>query len=368
MNRRKFLLLSSLAWAGLAFRGNGIAEAQQISKRSLTLRDIARGSGYDIGCAMTTSRFEDKLFMEAVRRECSCIVAEYQSKRHVLEPSRGMFDFEGMDRLVAFAHKNKMKFRGHTLVWHAANPAWLVAELNDVPKEGGLTEYIAKVVGRYRGRVHSWDVVNEAINPADGRSDGLRESIWLKAFGTSYIDMAFHAAHEADPNASLVYNDYNTEGVWKYGDAWRSSTIEMLAGMKARGVPIHAYGMQAHLDPNDRPIDPKVLANFLQEIKDLGLRIQVTELDVRDFKLGRSVEEKNRIAAETTKLFLDVVLSLSVTDEILTWGLSDKYSWLNDSKNAPFYGGIPSPLPLDWKMVRKPMWYAIAKSIAVKTK
>lgn len=364
MDRRQFILLS--AWTVATLKLSLLQEkiiSEACADDALgTLKNISKRNGYAFGCAIKSNFFSDKAFTEAVIREVAVIVAEYESKRHVIEPIRGVFHYEGMEKIVKFAQMHRMQVRGHTLVWHAYQPSWLVSALEVNPQIELLTEYIQKVVQHFRGRISSWDVVNEAVNPADGRADGLRNSVWLKAFGPSYIDIAFRSARKADPKVELVYNEMATEGVWKYGDQYRYFTLKLLEGMKSRGVPVDSYGLQAHLEPNDKPINQKKLASFLGEIKGMGLRIQVTELDVRDYKIGRSLESRNTIAADETRRFLDVVLDQGVTDYVITWGLSDRYTWLNDGKIKPLLSATPSPLPLDEELHRKPMWFALAKA------
>jgi len=168
------------------------------------LRERARARGILYGAATGTYQIADAAFAGVLAREAGILVPEYEMKRGVIEPVRGHFDFSGCDALLAFAHQHGMQFRGHPLVWHHRNPDWLDAALAASRDPKLLVDYITAVAGRYRGRMHSWDVVNEAIAPADGRSDGLRETAWLKAFGPSYIDEAFHAARAADPHALLV--------------------------------------------------------------------------------------------------------------------------------------------------------------------
>jgi endo-1,4-beta-xylanase len=155
------------------------------------------------------------------------------------------YDFTRPDNFAKFASDNKILFRGHPLVWHKSNPKWLVKKFKDPDTTASeieriLTDHVSRLVRHYAGRVHSWDVVNEAINVADGRSDGLRTAPWLKFLGPEYIDLAFRTAAEADPKALLVYNDNRIA----YGGSGehRAGVLKLLERLKSRGIPIHALG------------------------------------------------------------------------------------------------------------------------------
>ena len=221
-------------------------------------------------------------FKAALLREAAILAPEYEMKRDAMEPAPGRYDFAGADALVDFAGKNGLKMRGHALLWYHSNPAWLEEAVLSSRKEKLITDYIAKVAGRYRGRIHSWDVVNEILSPQDGRADGLRNDFWMKAFGPSYIDIAFHAARAADPHALLVYNDWGCEEAGN--DRFRAATLNFLESAIARRVPIDALGLQGHLSAFGPAVDQEKLRKFLSNVKSLGLRILVTEHDVDDVR------------------------------------------------------------------------------------
>src|SRR5262249_38179725 len=151
------------------------------------------------------------------------IVPEYELKRFLTEPKPGAYDFSAADQLAAFARAHGLQMRSHPLVWHAANPPWLEEAVLTSSDERLLTGYVEKAAGHCRGRMHSWDVVNEALAPEDGKPGGFRNSFWFKRFGASYIDLAFHAARGADPGAMLVYNDYGCEGGARENDVFRTA-------------------------------------------------------------------------------------------------------------------------------------------------
>lgn len=304
----------------------------------------------------------DADFAQVLAREANMLVPEYELKRETVEPQPGQFDYSGADALLAFADAHGMKMRGHTLVWYAANPPWLEAKVLAAPDDEVLTDYVARLVGRTRGRVHSWDVVNEAIRPDDGRPDGLRDCIWLKRFGPAYIDLAYHAAKAADPDALLVYNDWGCEGGASWNDRFRAATLKFLDAALARNVPIEALGLQGHVNAFGPGVDQKKLRSFLDEVRAIGLRILVTEHDVDDSGGPSDIALRDRAVADASARFLDVVLGNDATLAVLTWGLTDRYLKPPAGLRAALSGYAPRKLPLDANLKRKPMWSAIAKA------
>ena len=325
------------------------ASAQTPAADGLRARAARRHLLY--GCAASTPQLADTRFSPVLAREAGVLVAEYEMKRGYIEKKLGVFDFSAGDRLLSFTKAHDMAFRGHTLCWYRSNPSWLEEAAARKRDTKLLTGYIQSVAGRYKGKVHSWDVVNEAIEPDDGRADGLRNSFWLKAYGPSYVDMAFHAARAADPNALLVYNDYGCETGLADNDRRRAAVLKFLEGALARRVPIDALGLQCHLRAYGAKVDQGKLHKFLDDLKALGLRILVTEHDVSDAGGPSDIAIRDRAVADTSRRFLDVVLANSATTAVLTWGLSDRYG--KQGRRA---------LPLDKDMRRKPMWQALAKA------
>jgi endo-1,4-beta-xylanase len=327
------------------------------------LRDYAARRGIDYGCAAATYELKDATFSSALALESGMLVAEYEMKRSDIETGRGVYDFSACDALLAFAQAHAMKFRGHTLVWYAKNPTWMEDALQSPKAERLLTDYIGAVAGRYKGRMHSWDVVNEAIRPEDGRADNLRNSLWLKRFGPSYIDIAFHAARAADPGALLVYNDWGFEMSAPSNDRFRAATLDFLEGALARGVPIQALGVQGHLSAFGTQVDQKKLAAFLTAASAMGLKILVTEHDVDDSGGPLDIALRDRAVADASRKFLDVMLSNPATLAVLTWGLSDRFIDPPPLRDR-LIGRYPRQLPLDSDYRRKPMWNAMARAFS----
>ncbi|HVJ02720.1 MAG TPA: endo-1,4-beta-xylanase [Sphingomonas sp.] len=326
----------------------------------------ARRTGRRFGCAIKSSQLaKDPAFTQAVLREAGVVVQEYELKRHVTQPAPGRYDFSGNDKLIAFAQEHGLAARGHTLVWYAKNPPWLEAELpraNARAKEELLGGYIQTAMRRYAGKISEWDVVNEPVEPKEGRPDGLRaRNIWEQAFGERYIDMAFHIAREADPRARLFLTDFGLEHASRRCADRRKAILGLLERALARGVPIDALGIQGHLKPFREPFDERTFANFLDEVRGMGLHIAITELDIADRGGPADVEPRDAEVAAVGRAFLDVALANPATGSVLSWGLSDRYSWLSTTPEYRWPDGQPSRgLPLDAQLHRKRLWAAMA--------
>ena len=209
--------------------------------------------------------------------------------------------------------------------------------------------------------MHSWDVVNEAIDLKSGRPDALRRTLWLDALGERYIDRAFHLAHRADPGARLAYNDFGLDHADNESRRKRAAVLALLRALQSREVPIHALGVQAHLTAG-APFEASGLQDFFGAVAALGLDIYITELDVTDTKLpdeGRDVAVAALVAS-----YLEAALREPAVKAVLTWRLSDRYTWLNSAHAGSWRkraDGKPiRGLPLDAELRRKPMWHAIA--------
>lgn len=325
------------------------------------LRERAAKKGLLYGAATQyESLFQNSKFAEHFAQECAILVPARELKWDALRPSPDRFNFTKADRMAKFALAHDMLLRGHTLVWHKALPRWFEDVVNSQNAEKILIDHIKTVAGHYAGKMHSWDVVNEAIQPSDGRADGLRKTPWLQFLGPDYIDIAFRAAAEADPEALLVYNDHKLEYAKPNNQARRTKVLRLLERLKSSGTPIHALGLQSHLGVSLNDFNPKKLRNFLKDVASLGLKILVTEMDVTE-KQPRDVAARDRLIAGIYEDYLSVVLDEPAVSAVITWGLSDRYTWL--SRVAPRKDGTPvRPLPLDAKMERKLAWNAIARA------
>ena len=249
----------SAAWSlpllfGLpACRASTGCEATYLAKSERPLKEQAAKRGLLFGAAVDRVTLEpDPRYAETVIAECSLVTPENSMKWKSIRPTPDDFDFGDADWLVAFARDNGLQVHGHTLAWHNQLPDWFDATVDAGNAERFLVDHIETVVGRYAGRVRSWDVVNEAIESQSGRDDGLRVTPWLERLGPGYIDLAFHVAAAADPDAVLVYNDFGLEYEGYWSEDRRNHLIDLLTGMVDRGVPVHALGVQSHLSSDKR--------------------------------------------------------------------------------------------------------------------
>jgi endo-1,4-beta-xylanase len=286
----------------------------------------------------------------------------------------GGWKWEGADQFVKFAETHKLHAVGHTLAWHSQIPDSVFKnEKGEYIKPAELSkkmeEHITTIVGRYKGKLPAWDAVNEAV----GDDNQMRKSHYFNILGEEFIDKTFHLAHEVDPNAHLMYNDYNNEQEGK-----RNATVDMVKRLQKRGVPIHGLGIQAHIavgGPSIEEIEKSIVA-----FHNLGLRVHFTELDVdvlpsvwnlpvaeistrfeykpeRDpFKDGLSKEMNDQLSKRYEDLFKLFIKHKDKIDRVTLWGISDDATWLND---FPIRGRTSYPLLFDRKHQPKDAYYKV---------
>jgi endo-1,4-beta-xylanase len=266
-----------------------------------------------------------------------------------------------------FAVRNKMLIHGHNLCWNAEGNylKWFSTTLTRENARQYLTEHIATVMGRYRGRIESWDVVNEPVVPWSKRSDGLYPGVWLNLLGPEYIDIAFHTAAATDPDSLRMLNIYYVEQANADGDKARHDTLILLQQLKQRGVPIQAIGIESHLDAS-APAGGAALARFLSDVRALGLQVLITELDVNDTHVPGDLQARDEAVAKCYADYLMNVVPLAHVERVIFWTVSDKGNWLN-SMQAPNFrrsdGGPHRPGLLDNNLMEKPAYAAVAGAI-----
>lgn len=323
------------------------------------MKDAFEGKFY-VGCAINQWSISQNLTpaLKAVRQHYNSIVPENCMKAEELQPMEGVFNFKHADEFVDFGEANNMYIVGHCLVWHSQCPAWMFQG-----KGGAMTRellikrmrnHIYTVVGRYKGRVKGWDVVNEAIND-DGT---FRQSQYYKILGEEFIELAFKFAHEADPDAELYYNDYSTDKPAK-----RAAIVRLVNNLKAKGCRVDAIGMQSHV-AFDTPLDE--YEKTVEAFAATGAKVQVTELDLSVLPwpqqgMGAAVETnfeyRKQIDPYTDglplemqkqqcdfyeKLFAIYLRHADVIKRVTFWGVLDSDSWKN---NWPVNGRTDYPLP-----------------------
>ena len=337
--------------------GSSSVGANQLPASPLKpLRQAGAAAHKRIGTALMSARLSNEKVRALVAREFDSLTPENEMKWESIEPQPGHFNFDGGDRLVAFAAENGMRMRGHTLVWHSQLAFW-VKGLKADPLRAAMTRHIQTVVGHWKGKIAQWDVVNEAI--ADGPSGELRPDSTFAVLGPTFIDEAFRLAHAADPHAQLFYNDYEIEGDNPKSDA----AYALCKRLKAAGVPIDGIGLQMHVDPRSWPTAEQIRRN-VERFAALGLLVEFTEVDVPVGSLPGDVDAKLKRQRELTRYIVGACVAVEKCSGITFWGLTDNDSWLNDAHWGAQRGRGPHyPLLFNGDMQPKPIVSGVLEAL-----
>ncbi len=359
MDRRDFIKKSGLLAAARWTQSRASLEAATTS-----LKQLAQEKGLLFGSCLALKYFaQSPSYQQLFLAQCDIATPELHMKWNSLSSQPTVYDFATADKFVAFCADHAIKVRGHTLVWHEALPAWVTQQLTQATGQAMMVGHIRTVAAHFAGKLFSWDVVNEVLDPGSHRADGLRDSPWLQSCGANYIEQAFRATAVADPKAMLVWNETYLEVSNGFGRAKRTAMIALLDGMLARGAPIQGIGLEAHL----RGDQPAVLGDgsyedFLGELARRGMKIFITELDVQDAMLPGNVAVRDRVVADIYGRFLSATLRQPAVKGIVTWGLADCFTWISGYR--PRKDGLPvRPLPFDANCQPKPAYYAIAQAL-----
>jgi endo-1,4-beta-xylanase len=359
-----------------------LAIATQLKTRALASALASTGLAslyardFLIGTVLSARTFEkkDTALLDIIKREFNAVTPENAMKWEVIRPELDQWQWDVADQMVDFATQNKLHMVGHTLVWHSQVPANIFLDksgqpLGREPLLKLMEEHIQTLVGRYQGRIESWDVVNEAVED-DG---SWRQSSWFKQVGKDFIEQAFRFAHAVDPKAHLVYNDYNT-----FVPTKRDAIAAMAKDLKSRGAPIHGLGMQGHIGIG-RP-DLSQLEQTIEAFAETGVRVHVTELDIDvlpsvwemsaeianrfeykpemdPFKDGITQEMEEQLAERYAELFKIFLKHRDKIDRVTFWGTSDDASWLN---GFPIPGRTNYPLLFDRQQKPKLAYHRLA--------
>jgi endo-1,4-beta-xylanase len=354
--------------------GAGIAAALPMSGAAAAWEGLQRqaaAKGLVYGTTISAAQIQgDADFVALVLQQVGLVVPENDMKwQDMNRGAPGDDDFAMADVVVDLAVKNRLVLRGHNLLWYWRTPAWFARLPSRAAKEAAVIARIRTMAGRYRGKIDCWDVVNEPIEPKDGRPDGLRRAVFLEALGPQYLDLAYRTTREADPKARLVVNEYDIELDAPEHDARRAALLSLLRRMRESGTPVDVVGVQSHLRAvGGPPLSVSKLRRFLAEIAALGLEIQVTELDVTDERAPADIAKRDRLVADTYRRYLDTVLAEPAVRLVVTWGLSDRHSWIvrkETNQERWRADGLPSrPLPFDTALRPKPAFTAMARAFA----
>ena len=354
--RRQFLAQSA-ATASLA-----ALPLRTLAQSPDTLKSAATPNGLLVGCCVHAKSLQsDPAYAALVKQQMSILVAENEFKFGPLQPTPTTFYFDEADYIINFAEQNGMKMRGHNFVWHRALPPWFATYVTPQNAEQVLVNHIETVAGRYKGRIHSWDVVNEAIQISDNLPNGMRNSPWQKVL-PNYIDIAFRTARRVDPHAILTYNDYDVEGENAGATAKRAAVLELVRGMQKRGVPIDAVGIQSHISAGPDHTYGPALAQFMKDVQKLNLKLMLTEMDVNDRELPADIPTRDKAVGDLYASYLKTTLANKDVLALLTWGITDKYTWLNHEGARK--DGLPErSLPFDADLKPKPAFYSEVKAL-----
>jgi endo-1,4-beta-xylanase len=326
-------------------------ECRQVA--DCTLREVAAGAELRIGTAVDPAHLEaDERYRSVLSEEFNSLTPENAMKWPLIHPEPDRYDFADSDRLVEFARANGMEVRGHTLVWGQAVGNGVADYLKVISDpealRDSLVEHISTVVGRYRGEVDRWDVVNE---PLQSTGDQLDDNLFRRLLGDDYIAESFRLAHEADPDAELWLNEVTLELFPAKAEAF----VSLVADLVERDVPLHGVGLQTHLF-GGAPA-PAAFEALVQRLADLGLELAITEMDLPAGPGADRLEQQADGYAAT----IGACLAVAACREVTFWGFTDRYTWLDG-----FLGPGTDPLLFDADYARKPAYEAVRDALATR--
>ena len=349
---RILLCLAAMSAVGCS-ADSGMDDEEPDSNRDYpALKALA---AHPVGVAIQAKHLSESGRVAVINRVFDSITAEWEMKMNPISIGPGSYNWTGADALVDFARKNGMQVHGHALVWHQTTPGWLENfGGDDEAFEAAVKDYVTTVVQRYKGRVVSWDVINEAFDDAQG---ALRNSVFRRRMGDDYIARLFQYAREADPDLLLFYNDYGL--TWSLPK--RRAVMKMLDDFQERGIPIDGVGLQMHIAWDSPPLE--AITATINEVAKRGLKVHLSELDVRintdgslqSWNAARGNVQKERVKA--------VVAAFNQIPEkqrfgVTLWGLRDPDTWLID-----FYDRPEWPLLFDARLLPKPAYYGFVEAL-----
>jgi endo-1,4-beta-xylanase len=377
MNRLNFRLLAAAA-AGVAVLAGAATAAEASSSSRDSLRDLAERVQLGIGTAATPLDLSDPTLSQITADQFSVLTPENEMKWQVVEPTQGTFNWTGADNLVKFAEAHGQRVRGHTLVWHNQLPNWLTqgvanGTISNSQLLNLLHQHITTEVSRYRGRIWQWDVVNEMFTDSNP-SQMNPNDFWVSHLGPGVIADAFRWAKAADPRAILCYNDYNIAGE-DGSNAKFQAVFSMVQNLKAQDVPIDCVGDQGHLDLQ-YGFNPDLMTQDLQQYASLGVKVAITEADVRTFVETTDSNQNpivsptdstpnhtaNPAAADWYNGMLQSCLTVRACISFTVWGFDDAESWVPGT----FRGEGDADL-YDVNLNPKPQYTALQQTLSLDT-
>jgi GH35 family endo-1,4-beta-xylanase len=319
-----------------------------------SLRARASPSLPIIGAAVNVDALKaDPAYAATLGRQYNSVTPENVMKWGLIHPQPTMWNFADADALVDFAQRSAQSVHGHTLIWHLELPSYINGSMSPADAEAAMNTHIDTLVGRYRGRVASWDVVNEAVDD----NGQLRASPWLSTRGMGYIAEAFRRARMADPNAILVYNDYGLETPGPKADG----VANLLMSLKSANVPVDAVGLQFHVKAYDFAsyrITENQLRTTIRRFGGMNLKVYISELDVDVSDLDASQAQRLAYQSQVYQRIAAICFEEPACEAVRSWGFTDKYSWLNTPTMQKY------PLPFDESMMAKPAFAGLRDGLA----
>lgn len=344
-----------------------------------SLKSLAQRSGRRFGSAVAWSppganagSFANPQYAAILERECELLVPENELKWQATRPSADTFDFRRMDGIADYATSHGFLLRGHTLFWTPTKwyPKWLAdTHFNSASEAANLlTNHVRTVCRRYGTRIYSYDVVNEAVQPETGEIRGTNVTQALG--GEAFLDLMFHTAREEAPHAELVYNDYMSWERNSDDETHIKGVLKLLEGFRKRGTPVHTLGVQSHIRLlKAMPVAEIVRESsgpwrqFLDEVVAMGYRLKITEFDVNDKMAPDDLQVRDAMVADYAKAYLDLMLTYPQLQDILSWGMVDRYSWLTNF-DPRTDRSIKRGTPYDLNFRPKPLRAAMAAAFA----
>ncbi|MBV1706427.1 MAG: endo-1,4-beta-xylanase [Hyphomicrobiales bacterium] len=334
-----------------------LATTRPALARDQSLGAIGARHGILFGASISDAMKPD--YASLYKAQCRIATTDTALKFWNLRPDPTTFNFAPGDRILAFCDAHGIKLRGHNLIWNEALPPWLHA-LGKSAVARIFVQHITRVVKHYRGRLHSWDVINEPFWPGHHQPGNYRDGPWYQALGPAYIPEALKLVRALDPTVRLVINEAHTQTANGWGAGIRPALLRLVDDLARAHVPLDAIGLESHLVPQ-WGYDRAAFRAFLRELGQRDIDIYITELDCNDAAFTGDKSARDREVAATTALYLGDVLEHPRIRVIETWQLADPYSWY---QATPFAKARPMrPLPFDGHLRPTPMFGAIAAAM-----
>ena len=361
-------ILTAMAAAPIALTMGNIKSGDiKMGRDDLPRPGVAANGSRMLGAAVRPDQLKTSGPLLDAIRGCDLLVPEYHGQWSAVEWRRGNPWFGNYDAIVDFATDHGQAIRGHSLIWEQMTPDWARAEMLAKKDWRTIERHFAHLLPRYSGQIGEWIVVNEMIDTENGHKD-MRRTSFQRAFGNDYVARALETARTLDPKAKLMINEYALYHDNPVDEARRNALLKLVERLKAKGVPLDSVGVQGHLELAKGAVPQRRIEKFLSQLTDTGVEISFTEVDVLEDNLAAPLKERDARVADMVQSLMDVVRNQPAVTSIVTWGLNDKDSWLQERQEATQQAaqctptdcaGLNRGLPFDGNMQPKPMYLAL---------